>query len=104
VTSDATWSSSTANTLRTITTNFTNADGDNTPGITASIAHLEADIGRDGGLALLMPVFVPGPDRGVWDFSDGAPAALGKAESLPDGPMGQESAEAIVARIVEGGK
>jgi uncharacterized protein YukE len=47
---------------------------------------------------------VPGPDRGVWDFANGAPAALGKAEPAPDGPMGQESAEAMVARIMEGGK
>jgi len=44
---------------------------------------------------------VPGPDPDVWDYSNGAPAALGKPEPPPAEPVEIESPQDAWARIME---
>jgi len=47
------------------------------------------------------PAIVPGPDREVWDYANGAPAALGKPELARVEPQQLETPEEIVARMLE---
>jgi hypothetical protein len=44
---------------------------------------------------------VPGPDPDVWDYSHGAPAALGRPNQPPAEQEKYESPDEIMARILE---